>query len=85
MTKVALFFVLKNLTPSMRMMLHRRLYSYKDVSNYGKYIYKRKGILETVKHRELSGKLLILSQEDAPKFIKIFKKYNIKHYMFNIK
>jgi hypothetical protein len=85
MTKVALFYALEKEDPSTRTMIHRELYGYKDISNHGKYTYKRKGILETVRHKKLLGSMLMLKQKDVAKFIKIFKKYHIVHYVFEVK
>ena len=85
MTKAALFYALGKEDPSTRTMLHRELYGYKDISNNGKYTYKRKGILETVKHKKVLGSMLILKQKDVAKFIKIFRKHNVKYYIFDVK
>ena len=86
MGKTALFYyALGKVDPSTKTMIYRELYGYKDLSNHGKYTYKRKGVLETIKHKKNLGSMIILKQEDASKLIKIFKKYYIKYYKFNIK
>ena len=86
MTKTTLFcYNLGESDPSTRTMIHRALYGYKDISNYGKYSYKRKGILQEIKHKKFVGSAIVVKKEDVPKLIKIFKKYSVDFYTFDLK
>ncbi len=86
MAKTALLcYTFEKADPSTKTMIHRELYGYKDISNHGKYTYKRKGFLETVKHKKMLGSIVILKKEDASKLVKILKKYPVKFYVFDVK
>jgi len=78
-------YVLKKLDSSTKTKLHRELYGYTDISNYGKYTYKRKGILEKIQHTKILNGVILIKQKDESKLIKIFKKYPIKFHVFHIK
>lgn len=75
----------QEITPVKKTQLHRDLYGYKDVSNHGRYTYRRKGFIDQIKHRKLLNSVLITSKEDSKELIAILKKYGAKVYAFNIK
>ena len=70
---------------STKMRIHRELYGYKDISNHGKYTYKRGGILETIKHKKILDGVIMINHEDASKLTKIFNKYSVKFHVFEVK
>jgi len=47
----------------------RELYGCTDKSNYGRYTYKRKGILGAIPHRMLVRAVVIVRKRDAKKLI----------------
>jgi len=85
MTKTTLFcYNLGKINPSTRTSINRELYGYKDLSNHGKYSYKRNGILEKIEHKKLVGSIIMINHEDTSKLTKIFKKYSVNFHIFEV-
>lgn len=79
MKKVSLVkYNLKQVPIVKRTLIHRALYGYIDHSNKGKYIYKRKGILEGIYHLKVSNSVLLMDSKDVDKIISIAKRYKVK-------
>ncbi|KXB01787.1 hypothetical protein AKJ43_03100 [candidate division MSBL1 archaeon SCGC-AAA261D19] len=60
--------------------ISRALNGYKDRSNYGKYSYERKGLLEKIPHRKFAKNVLLLREEDHKQLIQILEKYEAEYY-----
>lgn len=70
--------------PVTRTKLQRELYGYKDISNNGKYIYQRKGLVQTTKSKKILDSIIMTSQNNVDVFVKLLKKYKAKTYVFVI-
>lgn len=79
-----LCYSLRKLNPSVKVKICRELYGYKNYSNYGKYVYKRKGVLDTVKHKKILNSIIITNKENMKIIVDILKKYNVKYYVFDV-
>ena len=44
---------LKGLKPIERMKLQREMYGFKDISNNGRYVYRRPGIMNSIFHKKI--------------------------------
>ena len=61
---------------------HRELYGYTDVSCNGKYVYKRKGVLDTVAHKKILDAILIT--DNAKPIVKLLREYKAKIHVFDV-
>ena len=61
---------------------HRELYGYTDISCNGKYIYKRKGVLDKTPNRKVFD-AVIIAKNDKP-IVKVLRKYGAKTRVFDI-
>jgi len=64
--------------------LSRALHGYKDMSNRGRYVYARKGLLDKIPHLQLQKGVLLLREEDTPPLIKLLRKYGAEYYVASI-
>lgn len=60
--------------------LSRSLHGYMDSSNYGKYSYKRKGLLEEIPYLKLMNGVFILREEDSDRLVELLEKYQAEFY-----
>lgn len=70
---------------AIRTNLHRELYGFKDVSNYGRYKYERKGLIHTLSCKKITDALILTDQKKSAELIKLLKKYKAKVWIFDIK
>lgn len=77
-------YALRKANPTTRTKLHRELYGYKDISNHGKYTYKRKGLIHKTKFKKIIDSVLLTTPKNAPQIIKTLKKHKTQTYTFNI-
>ncbi len=68
--------------PVTRTNLQRELYGYKDISNHGKYVYERKGIIQTTNSKRIIDSVILTEQKNTNSIIKLLKKYKAKTYVF---
>ncbi len=68
--------------PVTRTKLQRELYGYKDISNNGKYVYQRKGLVQTTKSKRVMDSVILTNQTSVNDIIKLLKKYRAKFHMF---
>ena len=54
----------------------REFYGYTDKSNYGKYTYYRKGLLDVVPHIKLIRGAIIVQKNDQKKVITFLRQFN---------
>ena len=64
--------------------LTRKIYGYKDSSNYGKYSYERGGILSKIRYEKISRTTIWINPEDKEKVIKGFMKLRLKIKVFDL-
>lgn len=76
---------LENVNSTNRRKLYRKLNGYKDGSNYGKYKYQRKGLIQTIECRKIIDSAILLCEENALKLIKLLKKHKAKVFVFSVK
>lgn len=57
-----------------RTAVHRALYGYNDHSNKGGYFYKRKGLLDTIKHKKINNGVIMVESKDRNKVAFLLKK-----------
>lgn len=62
----------------------RKFYGYTDKSCHGKYIYKRKGLLDDIPHINPIRSLLIVKNEDCDKIISFLEKYNAETFIRDV-
>lgn len=79
--KQLLVYWFDKIVPKERTKFNRELYGYLDTSNFGKYNYKRKGLLE--KYKKLTKGAVLL--ENKPKKLDSFlKKSGVKYKIYKI-
>lgn len=61
-----------------RVKFQRLLYGYTDYSRYGKYKYKRNGLLSKIPHINPTQSCIIIRKKDANKVKKLFKQFKVK-------
>lgn len=69
---------IKNLKPVERTMLQRVLYGFKDISNNGKYTYKRHGLLNKSNHKKVYFTGVVVKDDIANELVDILKKHGAK-------
>jgi len=61
--------------------LSRALNGYKDLSNKGRYLYSRQGLLDKIPHLQLQKGVLLLREKDTQTLIEILQKYGAEYYV----
>lgn len=69
---------LKGMSPVERMKFQREVYGFKDMSNNGKYVYRRPGIMDSIQHEKIRYSGLVVHEKDVKTIIKLMKKHNAK-------
>lgn len=76
--KVIILYDLKGKSNSERTQIIRRLYGYRDKSNYN-YTYERKGLLEKIDlEKSRKTALYIKNKSDVPKVVTILKEFGVE-------
>ena len=70
--------------PTVRSLFKRELNGYKDVSNNGKYQYKREGLLHKIRHKMPIRSVIIVEAKDKNKVTRLLSKYKAKYHVFSI-
>ncbi len=65
----------KNLSPTQRSILSKRVNGYIDKSNKARYTYKRKGIITSLSNIKISNKTFVIREKDFASVNKELKKY----------
>ena len=81
--KYLLIYGFKAIIPKMRLQFNRKLYGYSDSSNFGKYNYFRKGILEPSSY-ERFAKGVVLMNRKPKNLIKFLKSYRAKYRILKV-
>jgi len=62
-----------------RSLLQQRLHTHINYSQYGKYRYRRKGLLDEIPHSSLIRGVFIIRDEDYRRVCKVLKEYAVIH------
>ncbi len=62
----------------------RELAGHNDKSNYGKYTYRKRGILDEMPHIKLVRSVIVVSSNKSTPIINLIKKYGINAYIRDI-
>ena len=76
---------IKNLKPVERTNLQRVLYGFKDISNNGKYTYKRYGLLNKSNHKKVYFTGIVVKDSIANELIDILRKHGAKIHVLDAK
>ena len=68
--------------PVQRTLLHRKLYGYTDISNHGRYTYRRQGLLQKVKAERVTDGVLLVAEKQAKKIVALLSNFGAKTYTF---
>ena len=67
---------------TIRRNFHREFYGYTDVSCNGKYVYKRKGVINSVPHKKVLDAIILTTNEKP--LLKVLRKYKAKTRVFDV-
>ena len=71
--RIVIYKMRKHLAPGMRSRLFQKLLGYEDKSNFGKYTYRRKGLLDRIPHISPARGVLIVRAKDVKKIFEFLK------------
>lgn len=74
MNSVIVSYTLEKSKPHQKILIHRLLYGYTDISNNGSYKYKRKGLIEHYSGTKLNRGVFIIPLEHQDKIIPLLRK-----------
>ena len=69
---------IKHLKPVEQNKLQRELYGFKDISNKGKYVYRREGLLNDSNHQKIYFTGILANNKVLKELIKILRKHKAK-------
>jgi hypothetical protein len=78
MAQKTVCYSLRKLTSFQRTKFQREMYGFKDISNHGKYTYRRPGLMDSIKHKKIYYSSLRVSEKDLEKVLKVLKKHNVE-------
>jgi len=79
-----IFYTQKNLNQNTKFKLRRELLGIEQKSNFSRYKYSIKGILNKIPHYRPIDSTIILKPKDVQKIEKTLKKYDAKYETFDI-
>lgn len=62
----------------------REVYGYKDISNNGKYVYRRKGLIDSIKNKKIFNGVILTNKEGSRLLVKVFRKHGVKNRVFDV-
>ena len=74
MKSLIVSYTLEKAQPHQKIIIHRLLYGYNDLSNNMAYKYKRKGLIEIYSGKKLNRGVFIISAKHKDKIIPLLKK-----------
>lgn len=74
MKSIIVSYTLEKTKPHQKIMIHRLLYGYNDLSNNGSYKYKRKGLIELYAGTKLNRGVFIIPLKHKDKIIPLLRK-----------
>ena len=78
MKSLIVSYTLENAKPHQKIIIHRLLYGYNDLSNNMAYKYKRKGLIEIYSGKKLNRGVFIIPAKHKSKVIPLLKKNKAK-------
>ncbi len=78
MESLIVSYTLEEAKPHQKIIIHRLLYGYNDLSNNGAYKYKRKGVIELCSGKKLNRGVFIIPIKHKNKIIPLLKKNKAK-------
>lgn len=78
MRSIIVSYTLEKAKPHQKIIIHRLLYGYNDLSNNMAYKYKRKGLIELYSGKKLNRGVFIIPIKHKGKVIPLLKKNNAK-------
>lgn len=78
MKAVIVSYTLEKAKPCQKIIIHRLLYGYNDLSNNMAYQYKRKGLIELYSGKKLNRGVFIIPEKHKSKISSILKKNKAK-------
>lgn len=72
-----IFYDMRSIPQSKKVIVKRKLFGYNDHSNKGDYKYKREGLLAEIKHFRPAKATIITEPKDCKKIIGLLEKYNV--------
>lgn len=77
-------YTLGNIDPSIRSSFKRELNGYLDLSNNGKYKYRRTGILQKIPHKSIIRSVLLVRDGDKKKVTMLLDRYKATYHIFSV-
>ena len=79
-----IFFNQTQIPPKTKTKFKKELSGHNDSSHGGRYKYKIKGILDTIKHIKPTKGSIIIQEKDYPTILQLMNKHNIQHKTYTI-
>jgi len=74
MKSVIVSYTLEKAKPHQKIIIHRLLYGYTDLSNNGSYKYERKGLIEHYSGKKLNRGVFIIPAKYKDKFVPLLRR-----------
>jgi len=74
MRAIIVSYTLEKAKPHQKIIIHRLLYGYNDLSNNGSYKYKRKGLIEIYSGTKLNRGVFIIPHKFKDKIVPLLRK-----------
>lgn len=81
--KVIICYSIKHLTPVEKTKFQREMYGFKDISNKGKYLYRRQGVMNYIPHEKVYYTGLLVKETHVTRVMEVLKKHKAKAHVAN--
>lgn len=81
--KVIICYSVKHLTPVEKTKFQREMYGFKDISNKGKYLYRRQGVMNSIPHEKVYYTGLLVKEIHVTRVMAVLKKHKAKAHVAN--
>jgi len=78
MKSIIVSYTLENAKPHQKLLIHRLLYGYDDISNNGSYRYKRRGLIDIYSGKKINRGVFVIPLKFKDKVIPLLKKSKAK-------
>ena len=78
MKSIIVSYTLEKAKPHQKIIIHRLLYGYNDLSNNMTYQYKRKGLIEKFSGKKINRGVFIIPEKHKSKIVPLLKKNKAK-------
>lgn len=75
--KVIICYSIKHLTPVEKTKFQREMYGFKDISNKGRYVYRRQGVMNSVPHEKIYYTGLLVNKAHVARVMEVLKKHKV--------